>query len=605
MKKTVSEYIVDYLIDKGVEYIIGIPGHGCLSFFDAIRDRAQKGAIKYIQVKKEMSAVHLADGYYRACGKPLAVFTSIGPGALNTIIGMGTAFVDSTPVLLFMGDAHTHMRGTGILQEIERQHDSDILSCFRPVTKRCWRIESPNQVHRIIKRAFTYMSEGRSGPVAIAMPMDIQAKYIDTHQEIAEEISAPILGLCAEDERIKEAVALIKSAKRPVIVAGGGALYAGASKELVAFAERSGSAVVTTMAGKSAFPEDHPLYGWHGGSKGTDLGNYLCRNADVILALGCRFADESTSSYRKNITYNFPETKLIHVDIDPAEMGKNYPCTIKIAADLKSVLRRLLEHFPKEPPISEDFKLYLGDIAQKKAEWFDKLKAQRESAGGLLTISKFLHEFNHLYPQNGIVVTSSGNTQAQVLQEYCFKQPNTHITTGGFSTMGFSLPAAIGAKLAKPELPVASLIGDGDFMMCMQELSTIKQLGLNILTVVLNNNGWMAIRDLQSDVFGGEYAYGNHFTTPDGLTYTPDFCAVAEAFGIRSVKVSHEEQLSEAITKALNASASEPIFMEVSVTDVYPYSGGAAAGWWDVPIPAYMKEKEAQYLEGVKEEYIL
>jgi len=602
MLKTTSEYIVDYLIKEGIEYIAGIPGHGCLSFFDAIRIQAEKGGIKYIQVKQEMSAVHLADGYYRASGKPLAVFASIGPGALNTLIGIGTAFVDSTPVLVFIGDAHTHMRGSGILQEIERHHDSDILSCFRPVTKRCWRIESAAQAPKIIKRAFKYMNEGRKGPVVIALPMDIQAQYIQQKQEyeLAEEPPPP--AVYASEGQILEAANILKAAKRPVVIAGGGALYAGISEELVAFAENCGAAVVTTLAGKSVFPEDHPLYGWHGGSKGTDAGNYICRTADAVLALGCRFSDETTSSYRKNITYNFPDAKLIHVDIDPAELGKNYPCTVKIAADVKTVIKQLLEYFPKEnAPKLDETNPYYKDIERVRNEWLAKLKSLRESADGLLTISKFLHKFNELYPVGGLVVTSSGNTQAQVLQEYCFKTPNTHITTGGFSTMGFSLPAAIGVKLARPKLPVAALIGDGDFLMCMQELSTVRQLGVNIITVVLNNKGWMAIRDLQRDVFGNDY--GNYFTTSDGVPYTPDFCAVAEAFGIRAVKISREEELAGAITEAINSN--EPVFIEVAVTDEYPQSGGIATGWWDVPIPAYMKDKEKEYQKGVSEEYII
>lgn len=603
MVRTGGEYIVDYLIKEGVDYVVGIPGHGCLSFFDALRDRSGKGKIKYIQVKQEMNAVHIADGYYRATGKPLAVFASIGPGSLNTAVGVATSFVDSTAVLVLIGDAHVHMRGTGILQEIEKKHDSDILSCFAPIAKRCWRVENIVQLPKIMQRAFNMMLTGRRGPVVVSMPMDVQAQSIDVEPPEPKERKAGGKPY-GDPECVKKAYELMKQAKRPVIVAGGGVLYSREYKGLKELAETWGAAVITTMAGKTAFPEDHSLYGWHGGSKGTDVGNYLCRTADVVLSLGCRFADETTSSYRKGITYNFPDTRLIQVDIDYGEIGKNYACDVGIVGDCTVVVEQLLEQFRRDGfRVRYEDTDYYKDIRRAKTEWFKKLDGIRNAGSGTLTISRFIKKLNEIFPAEGVIVTSSGNSQAQVLQEYCFKVPGTHITTGGFSTMGFALPAAIGVKLAKPGIPVLALMGDGDFMMSMQEMSTAIQYDIPIVVLMLNNSGWLAIKDLQMDVYGGEHAFGSDFTTPDGKDYSPDFESIADSFGFHSQKVTREEEIAEAVSKALNCG--RPSFIEVIVSKEYPYSGGIATGWWDVPVPEYISEKNLKYRDGKEQETLV
>lgn len=596
--KTGGEIIVDYLIKEGVEYVIGIPGHGCLALFDALRDRVQKNKIKYIPVMQEMDAVYIADGYYRATGKPLAVLTSIGPGSLNTIIGLATAFVDSTPALVIMGDTHTNMRGVGVLQEIERKHDSDVLSCFRPITKRCWRAENVKQLPKIMSRAFNQMLSGRKGPVALAVPMDVQAAACDVEFEDGQNRAEnPIF---VGDEEIERACAIMANAERPVIVAGGGLLHSGRYKELQELAEYWGAAVVTTMGGKGCFPEGHYLYGWHGGSKGTDVGNYLCRTSDVVLALGCRFADESTSSYRKGVTYNFPQTKLIHVDIDASEIGKNYRCDVGIIGDLGAVMPQLLKGLKRtEIDFSEKRKEYIEDIKTQREKWFKKLEGFMNESKSL-TISHVIKTFSEIFPEDGYAVTSSGNTQAQMLQEYCTKTPGTFITTGGFSTMGFALPAGMGVKLAYPNKKVAVFVGDGDFLMAIQEMSMLVQLGLSVAVIVLNNCGWLAIRDLQLDVFGKPFDFGCEFKTPDGQAYTPDFAATAKAFGIDSVRITSKEELEPALAKAIYSDKS--FLVEVMVTTEYPYSGGKATGWWDVPIPAYMEEKREVYLKNISEE---
>lgn len=598
MRLTGGQIVMKYLESENVPYVLGIPGHGILGFFDALRESEQEGKVTYLQVKHEQAAVHVADGYFRIKGEPLAIFTSIGPGALNTAIGLGTAYVDSSAVFQISGDTHVQMKGVGVLQEIERYQDSNFIRALEPLVKRAWRAESVGQLPRIMQRAFNQMLTGRKGPVMVALPMNVQADAADV--ELPEPLRHRAAGRPAgEAAQIQKAVELMKGAKRPVILAGGATLRCNMREKLVELAERWGAAVVTTMAGKSVFPEDHPLNGFHTGSKGTPVGMELTSGADVILALGTRFADETTCSYKDGVSFRFPDTKLIHVDIDAGEIGKNYPCDVGILGDLTIVTEQLLEAYgPGADYRAND---YTREIQALNARWKNKLQKSRETRYDKITISQMIGEMNACMPENAIIVSSSGNTQAQLFQEYCFIKGQRHLTTGGFSTMGWAMPAGIGAKLAQPETPVLALMGDGDFMMTMQELSMLAQYDIPLVVMVVNNNGWMAIKDLQYDVLGEAYAFGNDFER-NGEPYSPDFVKVAQAFGIRSEKISQQGEIEHALGRAFSHSG--PTLIQVDVCREYPASGGEAYGWWDVPIPTYMIERRARYEQALKGETV-
>lgn len=600
MKLTGGQIIVKYLEKENVPYILGIPGHGILGFFDAVREAELAGKIKYLQVKHEQTAVHIADGYFRVSGKPLAVFTSIGPGALNTAIGLGTAYVDSCPVFQISGDTHVRMKGVGVLQEIERYQDSNFIRVLEPLVKRCWRAESVRQLPRMMQRAFNQMLTGRKGPVLVSLPMDVQADSValGLPEPVRHKAAA---GPAGEQAAIEAAITVMKAAKRPVILVGGAMLRSGYHQKLVELAELWGAAVVTTMAGKSAFPEDHPLYAFHTGSKGTPVGLELTRNADVVLALGTRFADETTCSYRKNVAFSFPKTKLIHVDIEAGEIGKNYGCDVGILGDLTVVIDQLLDAYRADDEAADEKikSAYAKEILTLKKEWSTVLQVKRAKKFDKITISQLIGKMSEYLPAETIIATSSGNTQAQLFQEYCFRKPGTHLTTGGFSTMGWAVPAAIGAKLAKPDTPVVAFLGDGDFMMIMQELSTMAQYNIPVVVLLVNNAGWMAIKDLQHDVYGRDFTFGNDWLK-DGKSYSPDFTEIAKNFGIHSQKISQESEVEEALNTALAANA--PVLIEVDTYREYPESGGEAFGWWDVPIPTYMKELRKKYEAGAAEE---
>ncbi|MFX1235148.1 MAG: thiamine pyrophosphate-binding protein [Promethearchaeota archaeon] len=599
---TGGEIITKYLIKEGVNYVIGIPGHGCLALVDAFFK--DKEHLKLVQPKQEMSGVHMAVGYYRITGRPLVVFTSIGPGAINTAIGVADAFVDSFPCLVITGDTHVHMRGKGVLQEIERKKDSSMPKILESIVKRSFEVDTVGQLPTIMQRAFNIMLTGRKGPVHIDLPMDVQANSIDV--EIPEPLERRYRGrFMADPELVREAANLLKSSKRPVLFIGGGAIASNASEEIKILAEKLGAAVIVTMMGKDIIDNTHPLYCWSAGSKGTTVGLKMTSTSDVILAVGCRFADETASSYKQGVSFSIPPTKLIQIDIDPQEIGKNYPIKVGIVGDAKSCLNQLineLRDFKKDYQSTS----YYKEIQEEKKKWFEFLNQYRDDSKVPVMISTVLREVRKFFDRDAVIVTSSGNVQAQMLQELEFYEPKTCLTAGGFSTMGYSIPAAIGAKLGsidigKPDRQVAALVGDGDFMMTISELSVAVQLGLtNLFFIVINNHGWIAIKDLQQSAFGEDRGYGTAFENKDGTSYTPDFAEIGVAFGCYSEKISKKSEIIPALERA--AKSKNPAVIEIEVQREYPYTGSPAIGWWDVTIPSYLKDRRKKYNEEIKGE---
>lgn len=589
MHLTGGEIITRTLIKNGIPWVAGIPGHGCLALVDAFFEMREE--LPLYLVRHEQSAAHMADGYFRVTGKPAAVFTSIGPGALNLAVGLGTAFVDSTAMLALIGETHTYMFGKGVLQEIERHRAANSLQALAPLCRFSHLATRVEQVPYALNRSFKAMLSGRPGPAVIALPMDVQAESINIDPSSLRFNFSPF-SCQPNPEAISRAAKALAEAQRPVILAGGGVLRARASTELVALAENLGAAVITTMAGKSAFPEDHPLYAWHAGSKGTGCGNKLAGQADLVIAIGCRFADETTSSYRQGTSYSIPPAKLIHVDIESSEIGKNYPVDIGIIGDARDVMKALLEELgtPKSNTLKS---LYAQEIAATREAWQAELAVFRSQTESPISVSAALQEIRAVLPRSAYLVTSSGHSQAQVLQEFPFYEPGTLVTTGGFSTMGFSVPAALGVKLALPDSVVVALVGDGDFLMTVQELATAVQYGLDIIIIILNNNGFLSIRDLQSAVYGEARQYATEFTSKNGSKDSPDFTALARSFGFQAERVSEQLKLRKSLQRAINAKM--PYLIEVKVNRKYPWSGGKATGWWDVPVPEYLKKQRKLY----------
>ena len=597
MQLTVGQLIAKALKAYGVPYVTGLPGHGNWSIIDAFNDPVSK--LPFIQVMHEQSAVHIADAHYRVTGQPIAACTSIGPGATNTIIGLATAHCDSTALLLITGSAATHMRGHGVMQELDRFASPDFPHIVAPVTKRTFDVIRADQIPFVLHRAWNAMLTGRPGPVHMEVPLDVQVNTADI--EIADlRTRLPVGRPRADEKAIEAAIQLLLTAERPCIVVGGGAISANATPELTRLVERLGIPVVFTWNGKGAIAEDNPMCAGTAGWPGSLPGNNTSANADVVMSLGCRFTDWSASSYRKGVTFSIPDAKLIQVDIDSREIGKNYPAEVGIAADCKLVLADILDGISPEQArkTRESRSSYLSHIEALKKQWEAKLDPRRSYKGMPTTMLRTLHELRRVLPRNAIVTVGSGHPQSSTKQAFPVYEPRTHITSGSFSSMGFALPAAIGAKLAKPDTPVVCIIGDGDFMMSVQELAVCAMYDIAVVFVVLNNSGYISIRDGQNYLIGRQIGSEFNRKSRDGQPYSVDFAQLAKSFGFEvAARAEAAEEIGSMVKRALESRA--PSLIEVPITRDVSVAAAEVVGWWDFPVlPRASDAVKADYKAG-------
>ena len=578
--RTGGEIIADQLIAEGVPYVLGIPGHGDMGIFDALKDRTD--AIQAIQVRHEQSAGHIADAYFRVKGEPLATVTSIGPGSANLASALATAYVDSQAFIAITGAVQTYMDGTGVLQEIERQRDADFSSTLRPVTKRGYYPHRVDQVKRAMNRAFNVALTGRPGPVHVEMPIDLQSHSAATDPIDEGRHRATHVAVGPDPRGISEIAQILASAQRPVILAGGGCIHARAHAELREVAELLGAPVITTMMGKGVFPEDHPLCAQHTGSNGTACGNHMARTADVLLAVGTRFAEQTSSSFKHGESFSIPPTKVLHIDIDPREIGKNYPVEVGVLSDARTGLAALAAALANHT--FPDRTAYHAELDEQRRRW--EAMIRERWVDGALSLTKSIAVLREVMPREGIVIASAGHPQIQMFQEYPAYEPRTWLTPGGYSTMGFTVPAAIGAKLAAPDVPVVGVAGDGDFLMSIQELALVAQLDLPIVYLVMNNTGWTSIRDFQRGLFGEDRAFFTEFRGTDGELITPDFTAIAKGFGLDGVRVDAFDDLRPALERAI--ASNRPVVVEAMQDRDPANTTGINSGHWDLPKPDYL-----------------
>lgn len=575
------EFIAEYLIKEGMPFVTGLPGHAMMAWEDAFKDRQSR--IDMIQVKHEQSALHLADGYFRACHKPIACYTTAGPGAINALTGLATAYVDSMPLIFFSANVPTQFFDKDALQSLDMQHVSDINQMIRPTVKRSWQVTHIHQLPDILQNAFRIALSGRPGPVHIDLPQDVQADSIDADVPDPEKhkVSSRMLG---DVECIRRGVKLISKAKRPAILVGGGVLLSEAWEETQEISEFLGAPVVTTVQGKGAIAEDHPLCLFYGGSKATTCGNKVMKNADVILALGCRFSEWTSSSYLPGETFNIPPTKLIHIDIDPREIGKNYPVEVPILGDVKTCLAEMLQMLKAEraPAVYQESP-YFKELQEWKKEWLDRLETQMRDCRPM-PMSVALREMRKFLPRDAIVVGAAGHPQHQLFNEFPVYGPLTHISTGGYSTLGWCTPASMGIKLAKPDKMVVAVEGDGDFLQTMQELATAVQFDIPIVIVVMNNFGWISIRDLQHSEYGPDRYYGNEFVSrKTGKPYNPRFADTAKTFDAYGELVTEPEDVQPALKRAFDSG--KPALVEIHTAHEFPESAGIVSGFQLFPVP--------------------
>ncbi len=592
MQRTGGQIVVDHLIREGVEKAFVVPGHGNTALLDAFVERA--GEIDAIPAMHEQGAAHMADGYYRATGKIAVCCTSIGPGATNALTGLTTAFSDSQPFLLLTGAVHTYMENHGVLQEIDRPHGDNFPRMCEPVVKRWWQPHRVDQIQTVLSQAFNTMLDGRRGPVLVNVPQDLQAEFGDYEPDAVGARRAS--GRIAPDPALIESAAeLLAGAERPVILVGGGVIAAGATEELIALAELLGAPVTHSFMGKGAMPADHPLYAWPCGDMGSIPGNAMTRSADVILALGCRFSDRITSSYRPGVTFDIPPTKLVQIDIDGFEIGRNYPVEVGIVADVKPALEGLqgaIESRGARPAF--DSTPYFDELQDLKQQWLDHLRPMRIEERRPMTNSRALVELREAMPRDAILVTDSSNPANQAFNEFPVYGPRTNIVAGGMSGIGFGVPAAIGAQIAAPEKQVVALVGDGSFLQTGTEMATAAMLDLPLVVVVLNNGGWEAIKDLQIDLFGEGRTVSTDWRRK-GEPYFADISGMARSLGCDAERVEDPAELAGVVRRALERREG-PFLVEAMSCRELPWSRMHPTGWWDLTVPAYLGETRTDYV---------
>ncbi len=518
----------------------------------------------------------MADGYFRANGRvPAAVTSSVGPGSTNLATPLATAFVDSSTMVALTGDIQTYLFGMGIFQEIERKNWVDYVNAIGHFAKRAWQVTSVSQLSHVMRSAFRTALSGRPGPVLIDLPMDVQVEKVTSPVPDFRKFM-PQGRIYPDPEAISKAAKLLLGARRPLIIAGGGVTMGGAGEELAKVAEFVGAPVVGSFRGeaKGGFPSDHPLWGSHTGNVGALVSNSLAKEADVLLAVGLTFSDETTSSYEQGITFNIPPTRLIQIDIDPYEIGKNYPVEVGIVSDSKAGLGSLFSALKDAGRKHPEQSPWLKRYKELRLAWDEEQKKLWGRAPmGIPNVVRILRD---ALPRDAMVSVSAGLPQEIMSQQWASYLPRTFISSGGYSTMGFALPAAMGAKLAQPRKVSVAVEGDGSFMMNSVELSTAVEQEIPVVVVILNNYGWVSIRDLQIRGLKNR-VFATEFKRP------PDFEKVAGAYGADYARVEKPEELRGAVRKAVSSKAVSVV--ETIVDRKFPKSGTFMYGKWDIPTP--------------------
>ncbi|MBI5416765.1 biosynthetic-type acetolactate synthase large subunit [Candidatus Poribacteria bacterium] len=523
-----ADILMECLQKEGVTIVFGFPGGQILPVYDALYKVQDK--IKHYLTRHEQGAAHAADGYARATGKVGVCIATSGPGATNLVTGIATAYMDSIPMVAITGQVPTSMLGNDSFQE------ADIFGITRPITKYNYLVKKVEDLAETIKEAFYIARTGRHGPVLIDLPKDVQVAKTEFRYPEKVELCSPSYNLKYTDntKNIEAAVHAINEAKQPVIYAGGGIIASGASKELLELAEKTSAPVTTTLMAMGAFPGEHPLSMGMLGMHGTYYANHAVTNCDLLIALGARFDDRVTGDLKKFAPY----AKVIHIDIDPAEIGKRVSVLIPIIGDVKSIL-----------------KIILSEISShKKNEWIETIDKWRtehplryhQTEKGPIKPQFILEKLYEITKGEAIITTEVGQNQMWAAQFFKYKYPRSFISSGGLGTMGYGFPAAIGAQAGCPDKLVIDIAGDGSIQMNIQELATAVQYNLPVKIIILNNSYLGMVRQWQQLFYEKRYSETN--LSPGN----PDFVAIAKGYGAEGIKITKHEEVEQALNEAIN-----------------------------------------------------
>ncbi|MGO9311955.1 MAG: biosynthetic-type acetolactate synthase large subunit [Syntrophobacteraceae bacterium] len=521
MEMTVAEALVQCLERENVEVAFGYPGGAILPVYDALYHSTK---IKHVLVRHEQGAVHAAEGYARVSGKVGVCIATSGPGATNLVTGIANAYMDSVPLVLFTGQVPTAQIGTDSFQEV------DITGITLPITKHNYLLKDPQKLAAVVKNAFHIASTGRPGPVLIDIPKDVAQATISFKYPSTVRLRGYRPTYKGHPAQIAGIAKLIAKARRPVIYAGGGILASNASEDLLEFAETISAPVTNTFMGLAGFPGDHPLFLGMLGLHGTRYANLAITECDLLIGLGARFDDRVVM----NINEFAPHATVIHVDIDPAEIGKVIPTNVPLVGDVKLILKALL-------PLLEKI---------DRSEWLSRIKSLKEqyplsyNRDCGLKPQFIIEQLWNCTRGDAIIVTDVGQHQMWVAQYYRFKEPRTLVSSGGLGCMGFGLPASLGASLAAPGKSVILVTGDGSFQMTMQELGTMMEQGIGVKIIIMNNYTLGMVRQLQEFYCQGRYMAVN-------FSFHPDFEILAKAYSIKGYTFRTEEDVIKGLPEAL------------------------------------------------------
>ena len=539
-----ADVLIQSLKEQGVDIIFGYPGGAVLPIYDALH----RNPIRHVLARHEQGAIHAAEGYARVSGKAGVVIATSGPGATNLVTGIADAMLDSLPLVVFTGQVASSVIGTDAFQE------ADIVGITQPITKHNYQVKNVEDLPRIIKEAFYIASTGRPGPVLVDVPKDISTQmFLAAAPD--EEIHLPGYQPTTSPNylQIQKAMKVLSSAKKPLILAGAGVLAAKATNELKEFAERHQIPVANTLLGLGSMEGEHPLFLGMAGMHGTYTANTAICECDVLLNIGARFDDRLTG----NLAHFAPNAAVIHIDIDPAEIGKNVPTAVPIVADAKEALMELLKQSLGSPETDD----WVENLTANQQKFPLQYKADKQR--GILP-QQAVELIHRLTGGDAVVTTDVGQHQMWTAQYYRFNNPHNWVTSGGLGTMGFGFPAAIGAQLAKPDDKVISIVGDAGFQMTLQELSLLQELRLPVKVVILNNQSLGMVRQWQETFYEERYSQSL-------IHVQPDFVKMAEAYDIKGYKVETMEEAEKVFAEAFNSN--EPALIDcrvVQMENVYP-----------------------------------
>lgn len=532
-----GEAIIESLKNMGVKTIFGYPGGQTIPFYDMLYD----SDINHILVKHEQCAAHAADGYARASGEVGVCLATSGPGATNLVTGIATAYMDSSPIVAITGQVPTHLIGNDAFQE------ADIIGITMPITKHSFQPKNPDLLPSIIKSSFEIAASGRPGPIIIDVPKEVQEGELTVFNDSLIQTPGYNPTIKGNIRQIRKAAELIKKAKRPLILAGSGVILANASVELKRFAEIINAPVMTSLLGKGAIDETNDLALGMLGMHGRKVSNDSINESDLLIAVGTRFSDRTTG----NIENFIPNTKIIHIDIDPAEIGKNVNVDLPIVGDAKNVLTSF-NRVLKDYKYSKDVKIWTEMIKERK-----KNLLPRVSYDDLpLKPQSIIKEISEVLTPDSILTTDVGQNQMWAAHFYDTQKPRKFISSGGLGTMGFGLPSAIGAKVACPECPVVSVNGDGGFLMVCQELATIREYDIPVIAIVLENRTLGMVYQWQTLLYNERYSETK-------LGHSPDFVKLAESFDVNAVRITKPGETKDALNTAIKDN--EPILLDIII----------------------------------------